>query len=482
MIKTDMQWLCDAVDGQLVGANISIDSVCTDTRQLTPGCLFVALKGANFDAHNMLEQAVKAGAAALLVQQPLTSAALQQVPHIIVSDSRYALGQLGAAVKAAVQPITIAITGSSGKTTVKEMLAAILATQGQVLATAGNFNNDIGCPLTLLRLTPEHRYAVIELGANHAGEIAYTTGLTRPDVAIINNVAPAHVEGFGSVHGVFVAKTEIFRGLSADGWCFTPAASEFAPAWQQQLAARKHLTFGRDHPGPNSLYASGIELDAQGCAHFIAHIPGALAADGAPQALPVQLNVPGLHNVDNALVALGAALAVGCDQLAAVQALTQLKPVPGRMNVLTLSPQLRVIDDSYNANVGSVKAAIDVLAQASGLRILVLGDMGELGSEARHYHQQVGEHALQQGIDYVYTLGVLSQCASAVLPSPAGKHFVQLETLLEQLMATVQHATQAVTIVVKGSRSARMERVVAALQQRQAELTDADDPEGKHPC
>jgi UDP-N-acetylmuramoyl-tripeptide--D-alanyl-D-alanine ligase len=481
MIKTDMQWLCRAADGQLFGDNISIESICTDTRQLTPGCLFIALKGANFDAHSLLEQAVAGGAAALLVEQRATTDTLHDIPQIVVADSRYALGQLGAAVKAAVQPLTIAITGSSGKTTVKEMLAAMLASQGNVLATAGNFNNDIGCPLTLLRLTPEHRYAVIELGANHAGEIAYTTGLTRPDVAIINNVAPAHVEGFGSVHGVFRAKTEIFRGLSADGWCFTPALSEFAPAWQQQLADRKHLTFGRDSTGPNTLYASAIELDADGCARFIAHIPAALT-QGQPTRLPVQLNLPGLHNVDNALVALGAALAIGCDGIAVAQALSQLKPVPGRMNVLTLNPQLRVIDDSYNANVGSVKAAIDVLAAAPGLRILVLGDMGELGVEARHYHQHVGEHARQQGIDYVYTLGVLSQCTSDAMASAAGKHFFQLDALLEQLIATVQRANQAVTIVVKGSRSAGMERVVAALQQRQAELSHLGRQEGTHPC
>ena len=481
MIQTDLQWVSQAVAGQLFGANIGVDSVCTDTRKLTPGCLFVALKGENFDAHELLDQAVNAGAAALLVQQRQTSPSLANVPHVVVSDTRYALGQLGAAVKAAVQPRTVAITGSSGKTTVKEMLAAMLATQGPVLATAGNFNNDIGCPLTLLRLTPEHRYAVIELGANHAGEIAYTTGLTRPDVAIINNVAPAHVEGFGSVHGVFRAKTEIFRGLSADGWCFTPAASEFAPAWQQKLQGRKHLTFGRDSTASDSLYASAVQLDSQGCARFIAHIPAALA-NGSAATLPVQLNLPGLHNVDNALVALGAALAVGCDGLAAAQALAQLKPVPGRMNVLSLNPQLRVIDDSYNANVGSVKAAIDVLAQAPGLRILVLGDMGELGTEARQYHQQVGEHAHQRGIDYLFTLGVLSQSASDVLGRPAGQHFSQFELLLEQLIATVQQALGAVTIVVKGSRSARMERVVAALQQWQAESNSVNRSEGKHPC
>lgn len=481
MIKTDIQWLSRVVDGQLSGDNIAIDSVCTDTRQLTPGCLFIALKGPNFDAHSLLEQAVAAGAAAVVVEQRVEHPALQQLPQIVVKNTRHALGQLGAAVKATVNPRTIAITGSSGKTTVKEMLAAMLASHGNVLATAGNFNNDIGCPLTLLRLTPEHRYAVIELGANHQGEIAYTTSLTKPDVAIINNVAPAHVEGFGSVHGVFIAKTEIFQGLSADGWCFTPAASEFAPAWQQQLADRKHVTFGRDSTDPNTLHASAIRLDSRGCASFIAHVPARLAA-GQAQQLPVQLNVPGLHNVDNALVALGAALAIGCDSNRVVPALAQLQPVPGRMNVITLSPQLQVIDDSYNANVGSVKAAIEVLAQAKGLRIMALGDMAELGTEAEHYHRQVGEHARQQGIDHLYTLGSLSHSASAVLAAPAGQHFDNFDDLVAQLIATLQQATQPVTVVVKGSRSARMERLVAALQHWQAQQPAAAHQKGQHSC
>lgn len=481
MIKTDMQWLSRVLNGQLSGDNITIDSVCTDTRQLTPGCLFIALKGPNFDAHSLLEQAVAAGAAAVLVEQRAEHPTLQQLPQIVVKNTRHALGQLGAAVKAAVNPRTIAITGSSGKTTVKEMLAAMLASHGNVLATAGNFNNDIGCPLTLLRLTPEHRYAVIELGANHQGEIAYTTSLTKPDVAIINNVAPAHVEGFGSVHGVFIAKTEIFQGLSADGWCFTPAASEFAPAWQQQLAGRKHVTFGRDSTDPTTLHASAISLDSRGCASFIAHVPALLAA-GQAQQLPVQLNVPGLHNVDNALVALGAALAIGCDSNRVVPALAQLQPVPGRMNVMTLSPQLQVIDDSYNANVGSVKAAIEVLAQVKGVRIMALGDMAELGTEAEHYHRQVGEHARQQGIDHLYTLGSLSQSASAVLAAPAGQHFDTFDDLVAQLIATLQQATQPVTVVVKGSRSARMERLVAALQHWQAQQPAAADHEGHHSC
>ena len=285
MIKTDLQWICRAVDGQLFGENCTITEVSTDTRNLPEGCLFIALQGDNFDAHDFVADAVAKGAKALLVERKVELPAAQ-VPQIVVQNTRHALGLLGAAVKASVQPKTIAITGSSGKTTVKEMLAAILRTQGNVLATAGNFNNDIGVPLTLLRLTPEHDLAIIELGANHQGEIGYTTRLTQPDVAIINNVAPAHVEGFGSVHGVFRANTEIFKGLNADGLALTPIRSEFAPCWQKQITHCKHLTFGQDPAAP--IYATDVEVDAQGCAVFTVHLNEALT--GTAQSAEIKLN------------------------------------------------------------------------------------------------------------------------------------------------------------------------------------------------
>ena len=241
MISVTLTWIAEKVGGRLVGEDKTISKVSTDTRDDLTGALFIALKGPNFDAHRFTEQARQGGAEALLVEKPQQT----ELSQIVVENTRYALGLLGAAVKAEVAPKTVAITGSNGKTTVKEMLSSILSLKDSTLATAGNFNNDIGVPLTLLRLEPQHEFAVIELGANHIGEIAYTTGLTQPDVAIINNVAPAHVEGFGSVHGVYRAKSEIFRGLGPNGLAMTPFHSEFAQGWAQQLAQLKHETFGQ---------------------------------------------------------------------------------------------------------------------------------------------------------------------------------------------------------------------------------------------
>lgn len=479
MIKTDLIWATRAVDGQLFGDNLAIATVSTDTRELPPNCLFIALKGPNFDAHDFIQDAVAKGAAAVLVERRVTLPEGLQVPQIVVQDTRHALGQLGAAVKATVQPKTIAITGSSGKTTVKEMLAAMLSRQGNVLATAGNFNNDIGVPLTLLRLEPQHDFAVVELGANHLGEIAYTTRLTQPDVAIINNVAPAHVEGFGSVHGVFRAKSEIFKGLNADGLALTPSASEFARCWQQQITHCQHLTFGQTADA--GIRATEVEVDAQGCASFTIHLPSALAPATEQQAR-IHLSLPGLHNVDNALVAIAAAVAVGCPLADAQAALKHLKPVPGRMQVLPLSADIKLIDDSYNANVGSVKAALDMLAVYQGLRIMVLGDMGELGEQARQYHEEVGAYAIDAGIDNLFTLGVLSQSASEVFNGRGGKHFSDVTTLVETILTTTQGAATPITILVKGSRSAHMERVIEALQTRAAELHSSLTPEGNQAC
>ncbi|CAB0150988.1 UDP-N-acetylmuramoyl-tripeptide--D-alanyl-D-alanine ligase [Pseudidiomarina piscicola] len=478
MIKTDMQWICRAVDGQLFGENCSIDAVSTDTRELPAGCLFIALQGQNFDAHEFAVDAVRKGAKALLVERHVKLPDAQQVPQIVVKDSRHALGQLGAAVKASVQPKTIAITGSSGKTTVKEMLAAILATQGNVLATAGNFNNDIGVPLTLLRLEPSHDLAIIELGANHLGEIAYTTSLTQPDVAIINNVAPAHVEGFGSVHGVFRAKSEIFKGLNADGLALTPAQSEFAPCWAKQISHCRHLTFGQSAQA--AIRATDVSINEQGCARFTVHLGDEL--NGSSQSAKIELNLPGLHNVDNALVAIAAAVEVGCPLADAQAALSALAAVPGRMQVLPLSPAIKLIDDSYNANVGSVKAALDMLAVYPGWRMMVLGDMGELGEQARHYHEEVGAYAIQAGIDNLYTLGVLSQSASDVFNGRGGKHFSAQEPLIEAVIKAAKEASVPLTILVKGSRSAHMERVISALQARATELHPSLSKEGKQAC
>lgn len=452
MIKVSLDWITQYVGGQLLQpeqGTLQVESVTIDSRRVQQGDLFICIKGPNFDGHNYAEQAVSDGAIAVLTEQPLTVNA----PQIVVADTHQALGALAAAVKQEVAPKTIAITGSSGKTTVKEMTASILREQGDVLSTAGNFNNDIGVPLTLLRLTRAHKYAVIELGANHRGEIAYTTSLTRPDVAMINNVAPAHVEGFGDICGVAKAKTEIFKGLNSEGVAVTWADSDFHDYWVRELADKTHRTFSSVHQQAD-VWAEGIQIDGNGCANFMLCT--------AHQRAPVQLTLPGRHNVNNALAAATCCFALGVPLAQIIRGLSCIQPVPGRMWVHELAPGVRVIDDTYNANVGSACAALDVLGSLSGHRIFVLGDMGELGPKARAYHEEVGAHAISAGIDALFSLGVLSQSASEVFNGHGGRHFENQHGLLASLVEAI-NTHEDLTILVKGSRSAQMEQVVESL-------------------
>ncbi|WP_287831042.1 UDP-N-acetylmuramoyl-tripeptide--D-alanyl-D-alanine ligase [Idiomarina sp.] len=456
MISVSLAWVAMAVNGELRGASNPqqvINKVSTDTRDALDSTLFIALKGEQFDAHDFISQALAQGAIAVITQQPLD----EQTPHILVEDTRYTLGLLGAAVKAEVAPKTIAITGSNGKTTVKEMLAAIIGQRYNVLATAGNFNNDIGVPLTLLRLEAQHQYAVVELGANHAGEIAYTTSLTRPDVAILNNVSAAHVEGFGSVHGVAKAKTEIFQGLPEEGLAITPYESEYLPCWRNVRAGKRLQTFGLSEQA--DVRASQIELNSLGQPTFKLSIND--------QHWTVSLQLSGLHNVKNALAASAAALEVGMSAEEIATGLANVAPVKGRLTPMQLTENVTVIDDTYNASVASTKAALDLLGSYQGTTIMVLGDMAELGAEARAYHEEVGDHAIQAGISKFFTLGVLSQSASEVFNGRGGKHFSSFATLVDEILQTItqRSVSEHVTVLVKGSRSSHMERVVNALQE-----------------
>lgn len=472
MIRVDLAWVAAAVEGQLVGENLTIEDVSTDTRNLPAGSLFIALQGPNFNAHEFVPQAIAKGAAAAIVEQQQDC----DCPQIIVKDTRYALGLLGAAVKQQVAPKTIAITGSSGKTTVKEMMAAILGRRGKVLATAGNFNNDIGVPLTLLRLTQEHDYGVLELGANHRGEIAYTSGLVKPNVAIINNVSPAHVEGFGDVHGIAKAKSEIFRGLQEGGLAITPQDSEFAGCWQRVLADVRHQTFGSGDAAV--VQAHNIALDNAGCATFEISLPSKAGSTDRQNA-KIHVPIPGQHNVHNALVAAAACLELGCTLADVAAGLQHLEAVPGRLQSHDIATDVRLIDDTYNANVGSTKAALDLLASYSGYRIMVLGDMGELGEDARAYHEEIGAYGIKVGIDNLFTLGVLSQSASDVFNGHGGRHFGSLDLLVSHILNLIESQRRPVTILVKGSRSAHMERVVLALRQRADEIGQS---EGQQAC
>lgn len=474
MIEVSLSWVAQQVGGQLHGNDSNISSVTIDSRQIKPGDLFIAINGPRFDGHHYIEQAVSKGASAIISEQlPKQTETLLNVPVIVVKDSRYALGQLGAAVKARCQVKTVAITGSSGKTTVKEMCAAILRQCGQVLATQGNFNNDIGVPLTLLSLTANDNYAVIELGANHRGEIAYTTRLTQPDVVLVNNVSPAHVEGFGDIWGVARAKSEIVKGLGAKGVVFTNANSPFYEYWQHEFSALQHKTFAvQGSPTEDgfaltdaALFASDIELDQQGCATFTLHH----GVDTQVMRVPI----PGAHNVANAVAAAALCSELGVSLSLIAKGVAALKPVPGRMNVHQVGAGLRIIDDSYNANVASAKAALDALASFTGYRVMVLGDMGELGPHAREYHEEVGEYAIDTGIDTLFTFGVLSQSASQTFNGHGGQHFDNHGALINALYDIMRNKNE-VTILVKGSRSAHMERTVEALIEQAKTLTAGD--------
>ncbi|WP_420899597.1 UDP-N-acetylmuramoyl-tripeptide--D-alanyl-D-alanine ligase [Escherichia coli] len=448
MISVTLSQLTDILNGELKGADITLDAVTTDTRKLTPGCLFVALKGERFDAHDFADQAKAGGAGALLVSRPLDI----DLPQLIVKDTRLAFGELAAWVRQQVPARVVALTGSSGKTSVKEMTAAILSQCGNTLYTAGNLNNDIGVPMTLLRLTPEYDYAVIELGANHQGEIAWTVSLTRPEAALVNNLAAAHLEGFGSLAGVAKAKGEIFTGLPENGIAIMNADNNDWLNWQSVIGSRKVWRFS-PNAANSDFTATNIHVTSHGTEFTLQTPTGSV---------DVLLPLPGRHNIANALAAAALSMSVGATLDAIKAGLANLKAVPGRLFPVQLAENQLLLDDSYNANVGSMTAAVQVLAEMPGYRVLVVGDMAELGAESEACHVQVGEAAKVAGIDRVLSVGKQSQAISTA--SGVGEHFADKTALISRLESLIAEQ-QVITILVKGSRSAAMEEVVRALQE-----------------
>ncbi len=427
------------------------DGVSTDTRKLVQGDLYVALRGEHFDGADFIAQAAQSGAVAALLNADSYRGESSPCPLLLVEDTRLALGQLAAYWRAQFAISLVAITGSNGKTTVKEMLAAILrvaaGSTDAVLATKGNFNNDIGMPLTLLQLNAEHRYAVIEMGMNHPGEIDYLTMLARPQVALINNASGAHLAGMGSVEAVAQAKGEIFAGLQYGGSAIINADDEHAPLWRKLAGANSLLEFGlnqqADVSGVWQASATGLRLDVQ--------TPlGDFTAD---------LQVPGEHNARNALAATAAAIALNLSLESIVAGLEAFAGVAGRLQRKPARHGATVIDDTYNANPASLRAAISVLAQTEGKRLLVLGDMGELGENAADFHAEIGRAACQAGIEQLYALGDLSRNAVQAFGSNA-HHFASVEALQAALEKQLDAGT---TVLVKGSRFMKMERVVKYL-------------------
>lgn len=401
--------LTTALSGQQIGGDATFTGVSIDSRSVGAGQLFVALAGPRFDGHDYLADVKAKGAVAALVEREVVGVDL---PQLLVKDCRVALGQLGAMNRAAFEKPVVAITGSSGKTTVKEMLASILRTRGLVHATRGNLNNDLGAPLTLLEIAPEHSAAVIELGASRIGEIRYTVGLTQPQVVIINNAGTAHVGEFGGPEKIVEAKGEILEGLGEGGIAILNLADKAFDIWRKRAGNHRVFTFALDNPQAD-FHASGIGRDARGCPSFTLHGP-----DGS---VLVQLNLLGTHNVSNALAAAAAAHAVGLSLNGIAAGLAAVQPVKGR-TVAQLAPNgVRVIDDSYNANPTSMCAAVDILAGFSGRTVLVLGDIGELGQWAEEGHRQVGDYARGK-VDALYAVG--SNMKHAVQAFGAnGRHF-----------------------------------------------------------
>ena len=431
----------------LNGVDTHFDSVSIDARTVERGGLFVALAGSRSNGHDFVAQARENGAAAAMVEYLVDD----PLPQLLVHDCQLALGSLAALVRKQFTGTVIGITGSSGKTTVKEMLAAILRECGPVLATRGNLNNELGVPLTLLQLTSEHRFAVIEMGAAQVGDINYSMGLVKPQISVLTNAEMAHVGRFGSPESIAKAKGEIVSALPAGGHAVLNLDSPWFEQWYQLLGSRRTASsFSLKNPTAQ-LRAEALELDEQGRPHFNLITP----AGG----VSVQLQLRGMHNVANALAAAGAALQAGAELSAIAAGLAALAPVDGRGNWAVGLGGAQIIDDAYNANPASVIAAIDLLASLDGRRVLALGDMGELGEWAEQSHREVGEHARKVGLDALYATGRLSALAVDAF-GEQGCLLDSREALVAALAPTLDANTR---VLVKGSRSAGMDTVVAGL-------------------
>lgn len=435
--------VAELFDQIITGEDCAFRSVSTDTRSLMPGDLFVALKGDNFDGHGYLELAAEKGAVAAIVDRDIDSS----IPTIKVRDTKLALGRLSAHWRKQLDIKMVGLTGSNGKTTVKEMLICILSEVGSVSATAGNFNNDIGLPLTLLKISPENQFGVIEMGANHLGEIAYLTELTSPDVALLNNAAPAHLEGFGSLQGVVDAKGEIFSGLSDSGIAVINRDDDYSDYWASMCDEHKKIFFGLDTSADVTTLVEPTEYD------------GTFILKTASGEIEIQLHVLGLHNLKNALAASAVSIALGVELKVIKKGLEKFQGVNGRLQINYAANDSLVIDDTYNANPASVRAAIDVLSTQKLKTVLVLGDMGELGSDAEQLHTDLGAYAKDKKINTLMTFGKLSSFAANEFGENASS-YLEKEKLIKDLNI---HLNEKVAVLVKGSRSMHMEDVVTAI-------------------
>lgn len=431
-----------------VPAEMDFHGISIDTRTLEPGNLFVAIIGETLDGHDYIEEAQRKGAIAAIVSRKIESS----LPQLLVENTTEALGKLGKAWRDQFHLPIVAVTGSNGKTTLKNMIALIMTAacdnnQDEVLATQGTLNNQWGLPLTLSRLNKHHRYAAIEMGMNHFGEIDYLTKITRPNVAVITNAGASHLEGLGDVAGVARAKAEIFTGLTDDGIAILNRDDAYYTLWLSMINKHHFVTFGF-HPDADIKATIHPTSEKQ---HITLHTP---KGD-----IDINLRLLGKHNVQNALAAAAATMSTGISLEAIKQGLENCNPAPGRLELHTLANGVNIIDDSYNANPLSLQAAVNILAAFQGKKILVLGDMKELGTEAKALHLAAGESIREAGIDYLFTYGDLSANTAQAFGEGA-YHFNEREKLINALKPFLYNTT---TILVKGSRSMRMEKVVVEL-------------------
>ncbi len=458
-----MSEVAQVLNGTLHGRDVMMQGVSKDTRNINAGDLYVALTGERFNGHQFIADAISAGAAGVLVSESQSL----DVSHVQVSDTRLALGELATHWRQKFSGKLIGITGSNGKTSVKEMCNKILQDYSgatSVLSTEGNLNNDIGLPMTLLELKRQHEFAVIEMGASSLGEINYLTNIAKPDVAVVNNVGQAHLEGFGSVENIATAKAEIYNGLSSDGIAVINADDEFASCWDKFCANKNTLRFSMLDDSAD-VFAKEVTANRYQVVVKNGDVKNNLEKDSVEKNIKIeelQLKVPGKHNVMNALAATTVTLAVGVPLRSIVGSLSNFENINGRLTTLTSEAGYRVIDDSYNANPFSMAAAIDVLSAFDGIRVLVIGDMGELGESAKKLHADIGKKSKAAGINALYAIGELSENAVQAF----GENGFYFKSKNELIKALQKNLNSNDVVLVKGSRSAAMEVVVEEILTR----------------
>ncbi len=449
MISMKLAGAAASLDATYLGEDVKFRGCSTDSRNLNTGELFIAIKGEHFDGHDFLMNAKQRGASAAMV----TNADQQYLPTLVVQDTRRAMGKLAGTWRSGFAIPLIAITGSNGKTTVKELLVSILSLKAPVLATKRNLNNDIGVPLTLFGLGSEHRYAVVEMGANHPDEISWLSTITRPTVALITQCAPAHLEGFGSVEGVARAKAEIFDGLDLDGVAIINADDDFAEFWRSRVSGFRQLSFGLKNQA---------DVTARSISQSIATGTNDFELSTPAGTIDIELPLLGQHNIMNAMAATACALTLEIDLKLIKQGLEMVKPVKGRLEMKKGLNNSRIIDDTYNANPASLTAAIKAISSFSGRHWLALGDMGELGAQSESLHADAGNIARENRIEKIFATGPLSHLAVQSF-GQGGKQFSSMETMIEALKKEI---AADVTLLVKGSRAMQMERVVRELEMK----------------